>query len=583
MPRLSIRTKLIGSYALIVAVMAVLTVVAISQLNASGDRTDRFASQTLPKSDLVSGLIGPMAQYRMMQYARIVNADLGPKVTKPVDKILDQYKADVAKGFTAYEPFVADQAERTYLSQLKSQWQTYLDLTAPALQAADTDQQQALSIMENQAKGGAVPAFVAMQTLLGKWQKDLVTDANRQADDARGSTSDARLLILILLGAAILLAAAVAFFISRGITRSVRDVLTTLRQLRDHCSTLLRGGLEAVASGDLTKDIEPTTPPIERIAKDELGDVAQAVNEIRANTVSSVEAYNDTRASLSQMIGEVQSTAGQVAAASHEVAETSEETGRAVNEIATAVGEVAKGAEDQVRMIDTARQSAEETSRAADEARTVAEDGANAAVQATEAMGAVRDATTEASGAIRALAAKSDEIGGIVETIGGIAEQTNLLALNAAIEAARAGEQGRGFAVVAEEVRKLAEESQQAAAAIGGLIEQVQAETERAVHVVEQGATRSDEGAEIVDQARASFERIAAAVRDMGGRINEIATATTEVASVAEESSASTEQVSASTQETSASTQQIAASAQELSRSAEELERMVSRFSLAAT
>ena len=65
--------------------------------------------------------------------------------------------------------------------------------------------------------------------------------------------------------------------------------------------------------------------------------------------------------------------------------------------------------------------------------------------------------------AIRALGARSEQIGGIVETITGIAEQTNLLALNAAIEAARAGEQGRGFAVVAEEVRKLAEESQSAA------------------------------------------------------------------------------------------------------------------------
>ena len=64
------------------------------------------------------------------------------------------------------------------------------------------------------------------------------------------------------------------------------------------------------------------------------------------------------------------------------------------------------------------------------------------------------------------LGARSEQIGGIVETITGIAEQTNLLALNAAIEAARAGEQGRGFAVVAEEVRKLAEESQRAAASI---------------------------------------------------------------------------------------------------------------------
>ena len=78
-------------------------------------------------------------------------------------------------------------------------------------------------------------------------------------------------------------------------------------------------------------------------------------------------------------------------------------------------------------------------------------------------MAAVRELDRAVTDAIRELGVKSEQIGGIVDTITGIADQTNLLALNAAIEAARAGEQGRGFAVVAEEVRKLAEESQAAA------------------------------------------------------------------------------------------------------------------------
>src|SRR5439155_24938671 len=114
--------------------------------------------------------------------------------------------------------------------------------------------------------------------------------------------------------------------------------------------------------------------------------------------------------------------------------------------------------------------------------------GVGGAQQATDAIRQVADSSAQVASAIEDLSARWERIGGIVDTITGIAEQTNLLALNAAIEAARAGEQGRGFAVVAEEVRKLAEESQAAAAEISQLIREMQSETTRVVGVVADGA-----------------------------------------------------------------------------------------------
>jgi len=131
---------------------------------------------------------------------------------------------------------------------------------------------------------------------------------------------------------------------------------------------------------------------------------------------------------------------------------------------------------------------------------------------------------------------------------------------------------------VAEEVRKLAEESQRAAASIGTLIGEIQAETARALETVETGTRRAEESAEIVDGARTAFEQIGAAVNEMQSRITAVSKSTEEIAAVAEESSSATEEVSASTEETSASAEQIAASAQELAGTAQTLQDMVGQF-----
>jgi methyl-accepting chemotaxis protein len=571
--RLSVSRKLYLAFGSIVALLVAVVAVAFWALSSLGSEHHRVADEVLP-------------QVLAADATRAAAADMHFSQTRAV--VAPETHSDYLADRRAFEQDLAT-TKRLTGSELADELAA-VTAAASKFDAVDARVWSAVRAGDGAAAkrlvtGVANETADQLDRALTAYSNDVRATERRASARFRSTHSLASWLIGAFGIAAVLVAALLALLIGRALVGGIRQLLAAA---------------EGIAGGDVEQSIDVTS-------RDELGETAAAfgrmVDYLRemvgaAERIAACDLTVDVRpaserdalggafgrmtANLRRMVGLLADASTAIGASSQQMASTSEEAGRAVGEIADAIGHVAAGAERQTRMVEQARVSTQETGETADQAVRVAEDGIAAAEQANLAMEALRASTGEVTEAIRQLAQRSEQIGGIVETITGIAGQTNLLALNAAIEAARAGEQGRGFAVVAEEVRKLAEESQQAAASIATLVQEIQAETERTVDVVEEGARRSEDSSATVETARAAFQQIAASVADIRGRIGEIVEASSEVAAVAEQSSATTQQVSASTEETSASTQQIAASAQELARAAQQLQGLVGQFRLAA-
>jgi methyl-accepting chemotaxis protein len=603
--RIGLRLKLLGSFSIVLALTALIGILGIR--TASGLSTEAnamYQEATLPLSNLGDARAHfnenrAFTNLHLLATDRKQQEELESKIAANAKEV-DEHLAAAEKGLTTAK-------EKASFATLRVQIEAASNSRGRVLALSKEGHAvEALAIQQREGVPAALKASAEFESL-AEIKGAFAETSNKKIVDSAAAARTTAIIILLI---AILVSLGIALWLASRIQRGVGVILDRLNALRENCTTDLRVGLVAVTNGDLTVEITPGTSNITRLSNDEIGDVAEAVGAIRDNTVAAMDAYNEMRTQLAAIMSELADTAGTVDTASQEMASTSEEAGRAVGEIAAAVTDVAHGAERQVRMVESTREAVQEASRAAaasaegaiataaaaDHARAVAVDGVGAAEHATQAMNQVADSSRQVGVAIEALSARSEKIGGIVDTITGIAEQTNLLALNAAIEAARAGEQGRGFAVVAEEVRKLAEESQAAAGQISSLIREIQTDTSNVVGVVAEGERLTADGAATVGKTRDAFEQIGTAVDDVSARVSDIAasvqqiaagtlraeTDVTEVAAVAEQSSASAEQVSASTQQTSAATQEIAASAQTLATTAGELSSIVSRFKVAA-
>ncbi|MBN2898817.1 MAG: methyl-accepting chemotaxis protein [Clostridia bacterium] len=327
-------------------------------------------------------------------------------------------------------------------------------------------------------------------------------------------------------------------------------------------------------------------------SKDEIGHLSESFNIMISNVAT--------------LINNTQVAVNEVKISAENLRENAEQASISSEEVAKTVTEIAEGATEQAMDAEKGTRIASELDSQfvmLTDISSVMGNEAQQAIEKNEAgvkvVKSLRDKTIEnneashkVSDAINELETKSNAIGSIVDTISAISEQTNLLALNASIEAARAGEHGRGFAVVADEIRKLAEESNNAAVEIKNIIGDIQEQSRSTVVIMSDMTNRSNEQAEVVTEVDDAFMSINQSIDEITGKIGEITTtiemlsnskdkmleAIEGISAVSEETAAASEEVSASMQEQSATVEEVSHSAEQLNQLAEELQKQVAKF-----
>ncbi|MFA6849387.1 MAG: methyl-accepting chemotaxis protein [Selenomonadaceae bacterium] len=416
-----------------------------------------------------------------------------------------------------------------------------------------------------------MPYYTSYMPLLGSRQEPIgVLFSGQKLDESIAKRNH----IVYLVGIIWLVINILSFFLMKFLSKKL---LAPIK--------IIMGVIQKVAEGDLTKEAEVHS-------NDEFETLATHFNKMLR--------------SLKDLLVQVHEAEEKMLSSAQDIHLRTSESAKATEQVTGSIMEVAGAAQKQLNSVVVAAKTVgmisgevaaaslqtEKVVKVSDQTTAAAKQGSQKIEQALDQMKVIEDAVGGLGQVILQLDRQSREIGTITQAIVGIAGQTNLLALNAAIEAARAGEQGRGFAVVAEEVRKLAEESGQAAENIGKLVADVQLETKGAVDAMEKGSKEVRTGAQVFSLAGESFHAIIGQmemvlegvssivvnIKTLSDSSQHVVREIDEIESLSQKVNAQTETISAAAEQQTASMTEMASYSDQFIRMAEALKTTINKF-----
>ncbi|MHA6181633.1 methyl-accepting chemotaxis protein [Pseudomonas mohnii] len=378
------------------------------------------------------------------------------------------------------------------------------------------------------------------EILLNTTQQLIASQSTKRDSDS----SFAKTLLASIAALALLLGVFAAWIITRQIVTPLQHVLKDV---------------DRIASGDLGQSSEVNR-------RDELGQLQRGLQQMTT--------------SLRELIGGISAGVIQISSAAEELSAVTEQTSAGVNSQKVETDQVATAMNEMSATVQEVARNAEEAADAAAAADQQAREGDKVVGEAVAQIERLAIEVGNSTAAMGNLREESNQIGGVLDVIKSVAQQTNLLALNAAIEAARAGEAGRGFAVVADEVRSLAQRTQQSTEEIEKLISRLQSGTQEVSDVMESSRVLTDSSVELARRAGTSLENITRAVSTIQLMNQQIASAAEQQSAVAEEINRSVLNVRDISEQTAGASDETASSSIELARLGHELDGLVKRFRL---